>query len=983
MAVARDKQSAALSTNGTSGTVTWSVNPAAGSKVLLFVQYNGAVTSVVDNGTSPSTFVKDVGTSAGKGAAVYRADNITLPSSGSYSVTITVPTSGTIDAGGWSYTGAASGGPDATNSGSGTGTAVTTGSAAPAAIGGVVFGGFSDASGLNPETITFTGASPLTQQFVVTNGSSYWACAAADGLADSAQTMTWTLGDSVAWGAVIAAYSPASTGGGGGGGTNPTWDPSGSWVLQFEDEFTSTTLNPVWQPGWFGASGVTPPVNSGSPQNNSANVTLPGDGTLHLAITSSYGALVTTNPHNSATATGYQLGPSAAFEARIYIPGSGATVYNWPAWWTDGQDPWPSNGEVDIMEGLSGTTNAHVHDNTTDGPGGSGAPGIDHNTGPGWHTFGCYRQATTVQFFYDSVSIGSLAIDTTSPHYLILVNTAPSTSGITPAVMQVDWVRAWTPGTGGGSTAPGTPTGLTVTGTTDSTVSLAWDAPLPGPVTGYHVYQGGTLAATITSAFWTATGLTASTTYSFTVDAYNSNGNSAQTSPVTATTSPEVSAPSEPPVTWRPGWPALAIEAALVTARPVQAAGTFLLDDTASGLLDTNTLGAADTWTGITAWTRSGTIVRPSTRQQGPVYAYQPGTATIILNNADGRFDPDNTGGPYVAGGQTQLTAMVPVRVRAFWDGTWYSLFTGYADSWDDDGQNYAGRYAETTLAATDGQKVLAGINLPPLDIPAGGGETSGARISRILTAASWYTDAARRVLDTGNSTVQAATLGDTAWNLAQAAADTEIGELYIDGDGAVVFRQRHAILTDARSATSQATFGDAAGELPYRSVTRARDDATIANDVQATTAGGIMQEATDPASITKFLFPRTYTRDGLLLQDDASALSWAQWVLYVAKDDEDRFDELVIYPQRDPAALWPHALGRQIGDRITVTRRPPGVSSPVTKDCFIRGIRHEFNVSSASWATTWTLQDAGRYGSFLALDNATLGKLDANALAF
>jgi hypothetical protein len=334
---------------------------------------------------------------------------------------------------------------------------------------------------------------------------------------------------------------------------------------------------------------------------------------------------------------------------------------------------------------------------------------------------------------------------------------------------------------------------------------------------------------------------------------------------------------------------------------------------------------------------------------------------------------------------------MVPVRVRAIWNGTAYPLFSGFADSWTpEDGRNYAGRYAEATVAASDGQKVLNGITLPAAGA-AGAGETTGARITRILNAAMWYTGSGQRDTDAGNSTVQAYAGGDTAWNLMQAAADAEIGELYLNGSGQLVFRARHAILTDTRSTVPQAVFGDSPGtaetagtEQPYWSVTRARDDTTLANDIQATIAGGSsVQEVQNAASIAKYLFPRTYARADLILQTDGDASNWAQWVLYVADADEDRFDQLVIYPLRDPGNLWPQALGREIGDRIQIWRRPPGVASPVVKDCFIRGISHAFSVSPAAWSTTWTLQDASRYGSFMVLDDPVLGRLDMDALAY
>ncbi|MFD0527655.1 fibronectin type III domain-containing protein [Kitasatospora arboriphila] len=84
-------------------------------------------------------------------------------------------------------------------------------------------------------------------------------------------------------------------------------------------------------------------------------------------------------------------------------------------------------------------------------------------------------------------------------------------------------------------TAPGTPT---VTGTTSSSVSLTWGASTDNVgVVAYDVYNGGTIAATVTGTSATVGGLAADTSYTFTVKARDAAGNaSAASGPVTART---------------------------------------------------------------------------------------------------------------------------------------------------------------------------------------------------------------------------------------------------------------------------------------------------------------------------------------------------------------------------------------------------------------------------------------------------------------
>jgi hypothetical protein len=382
--------------------------------------------------------------------------------------------------------------------------------------------------------------------------------------------------------------------------------------------------------------------------------------------------------------------------------------------------------------------------------------------------------------------------------------------------------------------------------------------------------------------------------------------------------------------------PRLYTELGVTPAAPVVPAGTLILDDPALGLLDTGTLCGATSWTDTGSFVRTLSVVRPGSRSQGPLFTYQAATLSAVFDNADGRFDPDNLAGPYVAGGVSQVRAMIPFRVRASWNGTDYQLISVHADGWQPVSDTYDDGYSEVTLTGTDAFKVLTGIILATVGA-AGSGETSGARITRILNAAGWYSD--HRRIATGDSTVQATTFGSDALTLLQLTADTELGELYMDGAGNLTFRDRHAILTDARSSTPQGVFGDVPGtvhpagtELACEMPARANDDTTMFNDIQITAAGSAnLQESVDSASVALNLFPRTFARTDLILTSDFEALAYAQWVKTVAKNADDRFDTLVIDPLADPVNLWPQVLGRERGDRIEVWRRPQSQPPVVT----------------------------------------------------
>ena len=99
--------------------------------------------------------------------------------------------------------------------------------------------------------------------------------------------------------------------------------------------------------------------------------------------------------------------------------------------------------------------------------------------------------------------------------------------------------------------APTAPTSLAASGTTQTATNLTWPASTDNvAVTGYDVYQGGVFKATVATTSYSVTGLTAATTYTFTVRARDGAGNISGDSNVATVTTlaipVDTTAPSAP-----------------------------------------------------------------------------------------------------------------------------------------------------------------------------------------------------------------------------------------------------------------------------------------------------------------------------------------------------------------------------------------------------------------------------------------------------
>lgn len=151
----------------------------------------------------------------------------------------------------------------------------------------------------------------------------------------------------------------------------------------------------------------------------------------------------------------------------------------------------------------------------------------------------------SVQFQLDNVNVGSA--DLTSPytyswdttkstngsHTLRAIATDTSSNATTSTAITVTVSNNSTD-----TTAPSVPTGLGASAVSSSQINLTWTASTDNVgVTGYNILRGGTKVATSTATNYLDSGLTASTSYTYTVSAFDAAGNtSGQSASASATT---------------------------------------------------------------------------------------------------------------------------------------------------------------------------------------------------------------------------------------------------------------------------------------------------------------------------------------------------------------------------------------------------------------------------------------------------------------
>jgi len=243
--------------------------------------------------------------------------------------------------------------------------------------------------------------------------------------------------------------------------------------------------------------------------------------------------------------------------------------------------------------------------------------------------------------------------------------------------------------------------------------------------------------------------------------------------------------------------------------------------------------------------------------------------------------------------------------------------------------------------------------------------ETTAARVSRIIAETPFSTS-----LVSANGTQYIGQITDDAPYAGpelQITADTEGGPLYVTKAGVLTQTATYTQYTQAKSFTSQATYGSGGVGLDP-SVTIQYDGDSMRNILNVTMTGGGTQKVTGSVSTS------TYGQ---------AAQSWNAYMPTVAQASLIGnllvgFGQYVFAKFADfqvvisPDANWASTLGLELLERVTVAVAPP-TGNTITQDLQVNRIRHD--VVPGQWATT--LNGSDRWASAFRLDYSVLNGPD------
>jgi hypothetical protein len=390
----------------------------------------------------------------------------------------------------------------------------------------------------------------------------------------------------------------------------------------------------------------------------------------------------------------------------------------------------------------------------------------------------------------------------------------------------------------------------------------------------------------------------------------------------------------------------------------------FVLGDADDGILGENVLGTAV----VQVANISSLVTRISIRRgrDRMFEQYSPGQATVQFQDFTGAWNPDNAASPYYG----QILPMRQVKIHTTYSGTTYNLFTGFITSWDWNWADQSADYALVTISLIDAFRLLQLSEITTVT-GAATNDLPGTRIGQILNQISW--PSSLRNIYTGDTQLQNDP-GTSRQALAacQLIEQSDLGAFFVDGSGYVTYLDRGEL--SKRAAGTATVFDDDGTDISYQNLDINLDETELANQVTFTRLGGSAQTVSDATSIADY-FLRSYSRDGLMMKDNSTALARATSVLNYRKTPRLRVDSITL-DLSSVSNRVPVGLGLDIGDPIIVNRQMAantGFDVRVT----VNGISHDITPDR------WTTQFSTAYplSTAFILGSSQFGILGTNTL--
>ena len=341
---------------------------------------------------------------------------------------------------------------------------------------------------------------------------------------------------------------------------------------------------------------------------------------------------------------------------------------------------------------------------------------------------------------------------------------------------------------------------------------------------------------------------------------------------------------------------------------------------------------ASPGWTDITGYVQEITIQRGRSATTGN---FRTGKATVLLDNSDGRFTPENTAGAYTP----NVVIGLPIRIQANYSATDYDLFYGSVREWPP--KKHGPNYASVRVPLADGFYTL---NLEDLDTQTYAEELCNVRIGNVLDDIGWA--GALRTLATALAQVQATTFASPASGGEQPAlrhlldvAESEAGVLFMGQDGKVIFQNR---LQHSGAGSPAITFdGD-----DFSDIVLNYTDKYTWNVVRISREDGGQVEVDASGSAPRSVL----TRDVMPMSNDPEALNVGEWLSAVYGSQRLQVERLKFHMVKNANAFTADLLSLDLRDSVTV-QHTPVAGDAVDQDVAIEQIVHR--IRPQDWQTT------------------------------